>query len=307
MYPEVSVLITSYNDAAYVGTAIDSVLNQTVPPDEVIVVDANSTDGSRELLREYDREHDIVELVLLDEDPGIPATRNRALDRADGEYVTYLDSDDRFCPSKLEMELDRLRETDTAGVYSDHYFIDTDGTRQGRWGNDELPQGDLFRRCFTREWPRNSLFRNELTKRDALLSIGGYDESLEVYEDWDLRIRLTSDHELSYCPHPLSEYRRHDGGVSRRIDTVSHKDAFERVVEKNEPLLTRLRPPERRAVKSQLRAELSWLDTQAALRERRRLEGLWHYTALLARSPRHITNVGSVLGLLFGVVSADGD
>ena len=94
-----SILITSKNESDFLDRSINSALNQTHQPHEIVVVDAASEDDSQSLIREYvDSYPDVVRGVLLDEDPGIPEMRNIALESATGDLYTFLDGDDWFHP-----------------------------------------------------------------------------------------------------------------------------------------------------------------------------------------------------------------
>ncbi|HVM69550.1 MAG: glycosyltransferase family A protein [Microthrixaceae bacterium] len=109
--PLVSVVITVYNGAPYLAEAIESAHAQTWPHVEVVVVDDGSDDGSDEVARA----HDVV-FERLPERAGIGAARNRAASLASGEFVTFLDADDRFPPDKLEVQLAEFRRDPTLDV-----------------------------------------------------------------------------------------------------------------------------------------------------------------------------------------------
>lgn len=102
--PLVSVVITVYNGAPYLGEAIDSALAQTGANVEVVVVDDGSDDGSNEIALSRN-----VVFERLTERAGIGAARNRAAELATGDFVTFLDADDRFPPDKLEVQLAEFR------------------------------------------------------------------------------------------------------------------------------------------------------------------------------------------------------
>ena len=101
--PKVSVCIGAYNRKDYIRECVDSVLAQTWPDREIIVVDDASTDGTREILQAYG---DSIRLILRETNSGIcPITRNQAAAAARGEYVAFLDSDDLWPPARLQRQL----------------------------------------------------------------------------------------------------------------------------------------------------------------------------------------------------------
>ena len=111
MSPRISVYITSYNQKEYLVEAIDSVLNQTLKPFEIIIVDDCSTDGSREVIAGYAlRYPDLVNPIYHTRNQGVAQARIDALQMVTGDYVTYVDGDDRYLPTKLEKEARLLQE-----------------------------------------------------------------------------------------------------------------------------------------------------------------------------------------------------
>jgi glycosyltransferase involved in cell wall biosynthesis len=104
--PGISLIIPAYNAARYLGEALDSALNQTVRPRQIIVVDDGSTDNTLEVAQRYG---DRV-MVIAQENAGTSEARNRGLEKADQPLITFLDADDHFAPNKLERQLQALVE-----------------------------------------------------------------------------------------------------------------------------------------------------------------------------------------------------
>ncbi|GAB4532315.1 MAG: hypothetical protein Fur0018_20870 [Anaerolineales bacterium] len=247
---KISVYITSYNQKDVLSEAIESVLAQTLRPHQVIVVDDASTDGSREIIRGYAARYpNWITPVLHERNQGVAAARNSALAHVTGDYVAYLDGDDRYLPHKLAREAEALRTHPGAGIaFSDVYVINPQGQRIDRWTRSgRPPQGDIFPQTFARAFPGRRLFRNELVDFRAWQQCGAgfYDPHLRMYEDYDLRIRLTKHLPTVYVDEPLSEYRRHEGSL-RSAHPETYLQTFEYLCRKNAPLLDDL-PAEKRA------------------------------------------------------------
>jgi glycosyltransferase involved in cell wall biosynthesis len=207
----ISVIVTSYNQKADLKEAIESVLNQTHRPFEIIVSDDASTDSSPELIRRYEQEYPgLVKGVFHAGNQGISKNRNSGLKAASGELVAWLDGDDIFMPRKLEFELRRFREVPEARwIYSQVLEVDVENkSSRPRYG--KMHEGrifDHFITCMGQE-PRNPLVERELFKE-----IGLFDEEMDLYEDFDLCLRLSKNYDCACCPEPLMEYRIHSGGV----------------------------------------------------------------------------------------------
>jgi glycosyltransferase involved in cell wall biosynthesis len=236
---KISVFITSFNQKQYLIEAIDSVLAQTLPPSEIVIVDDCSQDGSQELIAGYaSRYPDLIKPIYHVVNRGVSQTRIDALNAVTGDCVTYVDGDDRFLVDKLEREAQVLQRLSTIKiVYANNYYITAEGVRTRVWADEEQPpEGDVFYQTFARDFPRHNLFRMELVDYRAWKRVGFHDPNLRLYEDWDMRIRLTKHYRVAYCKELLSEIRVHSKGLSS-AGAAEHLAALEQIVLKNEPLL----------------------------------------------------------------------
>jgi len=235
----ISVYITSYNQKSYLEEAIESVLGQTRRPDQLIIIDDASTDGSQEVIKGYVETYsDLILPIYHVRNAGIARTRVEALQAVVGDFVTYLDGDDRMLPKKLELEARQITEQKNISlVYSNHYYIDQYGERTGIWAESyPFPREGIFKDTFTRNFPGRNIFRMELINYPALKEIGFHDPELNLYEDYDLRIRMTKKLDAGFVDHPLFEIRRTGQGLSSQsID--HHLLALEYILEKNLHLL----------------------------------------------------------------------
>lgn len=237
---DISVYITSYNQKGYLKEAVDSVLAQTCKPSQVIIVDDASTDGSQDLISSYcSRYGKLFTVILHERNLGVTRSRINALEAVTGDYATFLDGDDRFLPTKLEKESRLLFGNPRAQIaFSNVRDIDENGSEIGTWAEqDKPPEGDVFWHVFARAFPKGRLFRSEMVNYHAWARIGFHDTKVpDLYEDYEMRIRLTKRLRTLYCPEILSEYRLHPGGLSRaRLD--GHVQALHYIYRKNAPLL----------------------------------------------------------------------
>jgi len=250
----VSVFITSYNQRAFLIEAIQSVLAQSLHPSQIIIVDDCSADGSQEVIGGFvSRYPNLITAIYHTQNQGIAQTRIDALRAVTGDYVTYVDGDDRFLPAKLEKEARLLqRNPDAQIAFSNNYYMTVDGVHTGVWaGSETPPQGNVFRQTFARDFPKRSLFRMELVEYNAWKKIGFHDPTLHLYEDFDMRIRLTKRYRTVYCDEPLSEIRIHNTGLSK-AKAAQHLAALEYIYRKNMPLLDDLSVAERRDAQRKL-------------------------------------------------------
>jgi glycosyltransferase involved in cell wall biosynthesis len=250
--PKISVYITSYNQKRYLIEAIESVLTQSLKPHEIIIVDDCSNDDSQELIAKYTQKYpNLIFPIYHTKNFGVVQTRLDALNAVTGDFVTYVDGDDRFLPEKLEREFEILAGNPKAQIaFSNNYYINPAGQPIGRWVEEEKPpQGFIFKETFGRIFPKNSLFRMELVNYQAWKAVGFHDPAITIYEDFDMRIRMTKHFQAAFCDEPLSEIRMHDKGLSK-LEAKQHLASLEFIYHKNRYLLDDLDESDREIVKN---------------------------------------------------------
>src|SRR5207302_6249746 len=223
--PLVSVCMPSFNHAAFLPTAIESVLKQTYPYVQLIIVDDGSTDKSLEIAQGYASRYPERVQVFTHEGNahrGVSATANLAFQRSSGGYWCGLSSDDAFVRDKVERQVTFLAEHPEIGVvYGPATVIDADGRRVGL----------TFARDLTREPdPLLSLLegnflhpRTVMVRRDCLEKVGLRDESLE-YDDWELWIRIAAHYKIAFLPGPVAYYRIHPTSTAIGQPPEFHRD-----------------------------------------------------------------------------------
>jgi glycosyltransferase involved in cell wall biosynthesis len=199
--PLISVVIPTYNRAATIARALDSVVRQSHRPIEIIVVDDGSTDGT---LRAIDGEHCPVPLtvVALGQNQGAAAARNHGIAMASGDYVAFLDSDDQWQPDKLERQLAALAE---AGLeYGASYTGIASYAEDGRLCalSRATAEGDLRLALLNHNLVGSTSCM--LARRTLLQQIGGFNASLRSCQDWDLWIRLAGHTRFACVAEPLT-------------------------------------------------------------------------------------------------------
>ena len=209
----ISVIIPAYNAAAFVREAIDSVLAQTHPDVEVIVVDDSSTDDTPAILSSYgDR-------IRVHRQPngGVSAARNRGASMSSGEWIAFLDADDVWTPDKLERQ---LASATTPISYTNRYNFGLRGDLpEDQSEATPLLDGDIFVALMLRG---NFVTTSSVMIRRALfLDLGGFARSPRVCEDWDLWLRVAARHEFGVVANPLVGYRFTAASLSTNYRAMS--------------------------------------------------------------------------------------
>ena len=207
----VSVVIPCFNHGQFLGNAIESVLAQTYENFEIIVVDDGSTDDTADVAKRYP-----TVKYIGQQNAGRSAARNAGLRQSRGEFVAFLDADDRLLRHALETGLDCLREHPECAFVSGHCrVIDTSGSilaapRQRCVQHDhyvELLRGGTYIWC-----PASVLYR-----RRVFDFVHGFDPAMVPVEDYDLYLHITKDFPVHCHGQVIVEYRQHSSNTSRNL------------------------------------------------------------------------------------------
>jgi glycosyltransferase involved in cell wall biosynthesis len=203
---KVSVVIPTYNYGRFISEAIESVLRQTYPIFEIVVVDDGSTDNTEEIVAKFG---DKVKYIKQ-KNGGVGLARNTGVRHSTGEFIAFLDADDIWLPHKIERQVQLLQKDGEVGLVTvgmrefgkDGKTITKYQTGQNGWCAENillLGAGIAA--------PGSSL----LIKRDVFERVGGYDEMKDMHpsEDWEFCYRVARRFKLAFLPELLVEYRNH--------------------------------------------------------------------------------------------------
>lgn len=147
--PLVSVITPAYNAARFICETMDSVRAQTYENWEMIIVDDQSSDNTVQLVKRYEQKDNRIRLVQLNQNSGSAIARNTAMDHANGRYIAFLDSDDRWLPKKLQKQLCFMQENDLAFTFTKYVRMHENGelTNGISKAPVKLSYDDLMKRC----------------------------------------------------------------------------------------------------------------------------------------------------------------
>ena len=237
--PLVTVVTPAYNVAKYVGETVDSVLRQTFHDFEYLVVDDGSVDNSAEIIKAHVGDDPRFRLVQ-GEHRGLSATRNAGVREAKGQYIAFLDGDDRWHPKFLERQLQLIQSLppDVGAVFCRSRLVLENGTpvffqwqRAGRYDFDDF-------------LVNNNPARNGsslLIRKSCFADVGGFDEDLRYIEDLDmwLRIAATSKTPVLWASkYFLVDMRLRPGSITR--DRAGLESALSNMLESQTAKLRRL-------------------------------------------------------------------
>jgi glycosyltransferase involved in cell wall biosynthesis len=185
--PRVSIIIPTYNRANLLGEAVASALGQDFQDNEVIVIDDGSTDETKDLLATF-RDQRLI--CVHQENAGRSRARNRAIAMARGEYITFLDSDDYYLPSKVGTQVAFLDANPEFGIaYMSGFCVNDDRLSYNQTYRASL-SGRLYSQiAFFR--PHTITLPNVMVRKEILAQVGGFDEAMERFEDTDFLRRIS--------------------------------------------------------------------------------------------------------------------
>ena len=221
--PLVSVLVPLYNHEAYIGCCLDSILADTYPNKELIVIDDGSHDGAAAVVRQW-QERNAHRLggcftFVSRENQGISRTLNELITRSRGEYIAFVSSDDFLLADSIRVRMEYLQTHPAKGlVLCDYVVVDRDGAVLFPSGIEGYYRGN--KRCLAHDGliAYELIYRWSIAgpvylyRKDLFTEIGGYDEQL-IVEDWDICLKLAARDLVGFVDYPGAAYRLHGANV----------------------------------------------------------------------------------------------
>ncbi|NJK38064.1 MAG: glycosyltransferase [Oscillatoriales cyanobacterium RM2_1_1] len=223
--PLVSVIIPVYNGEKTIVETIFSVLNQSFQDFELIIINDGSTDQTLEIIAQF--QDDRIQPFTYP-NAGLATSRNRGIARAQGQYISFIDADDLWTSDKLEAQFQALESTPKAAVaYSWTDLIDQSSQFLNTDSRASF-SGNVYPHILLGSFPSNG--SNVMVRRQALLELGGFDESLNAAEDWEMWIRLAANYFFVAVSKPQILYRISPGSMSTKL--TQHETESLKVIER---------------------------------------------------------------------------
>ncbi|WP_460891927.1 glycosyltransferase family 2 protein [Rufibacter soli] len=214
--PLVSIVMAAYNEEKYIKEAIDSILSQTYPHFEFIIVNDGSTDKTEEIILSYQDPR--IRYVKNETNLRLIASLNKGLSLAEGKYIARMDSDDISLPKRLEIQVAFMEANPLIGISGAQLIVfgSEDSTMNYPLQHEDLQLRLLITSCF----PNNLVvFRNEIIKKHSLNFTEGYHHG-EDYKFWTQWLQITKGANL---PDYLVKYRFHPSSVSHKFKDVQRQ------------------------------------------------------------------------------------
>ena len=222
----VSVVIPTHNRAYILPRAVRSVLGQTYPIHEIVIVDDGSTDDTDSVVWQFQRQYSQVKHFKIPKS-GAQAARNEGIRQATGTWIAFLDSDDEYLSDKIEKQMDVAIHEKVSAVHCECYV------KRG----DQLPvlfgtpaiKGNIYKTVLSSPGPT---FPSLLVRKSALEAVGLLDQEVPSFQEWDTIVMLAKDNDFGYVHEPLFVYYCHDGETISK-DMKRHTLGYAYIVEKH--------------------------------------------------------------------------
>ncbi len=243
MNPTVSVIIPTYNYARFIGEAIESVLAQTYPIAEIIIIDDGSTDETEDVVAEFGEKVRYIK----QENSSVSVARNNGAKNASGDFLAFLDADDAWLPEKIEKQIAKFREDEQIGlVHCGMREFDSETRETLRLHLEEGEEGWVADDLLLVDRPviigRGGAI---VVSREAFETVGGFDtEFLQPgSEDWDFCYRIARKYKVGFVPEILVDYRNHGGNYTKDAKVMEHsmKLYLEKAFKTNDKNILQLR------------------------------------------------------------------
>tara|TARA_Y100001970_G_C14243085_1_gene866129 strand:- start:1241 stop:2077 length:837 start_codon:yes stop_codon:yes gene_type:complete len=211
---KISVIIPTFNRIDILNRAIDSVLNQSINPYDIIVVDDGSTDGTSDMIKQ---KYKSIKLIQQ-KNSGVSAARNNGIKNAQGDWIALLDSDDEWKKNKLEEQVIKLIDNPKYDFCHTNEIWIRNGIRVNQKKRHKKYGGFIFDKCLDicRISPSSVLLNKNIFNH-----VGWFNNELPVCEDYDLWLRITADFEILFIDKPLIvKYGGHNDQLSQSVEAI---------------------------------------------------------------------------------------
>ncbi|MDQ3929530.1 MAG: glycosyltransferase [Chloroflexota bacterium] len=210
MRPTVSAVITTYNYGRFISRAIESVLAQTLQPDEIIMVDDGSTDDTAQVVARY---ADRGLRYVYKANGGGSSARNAGILASHCELIAFLDADDVWLPHKLERQVEQMVRHPNLGLVSgSEWQVDERGEHPYLVARQPLEAAGVYKQMLVENFIGNTSLA--LVRRSVFDKVGMFDEKVPLGHDWDMWLRIARAYPISILEEPLIYYTRHSGSLS---------------------------------------------------------------------------------------------
>lgn len=222
----ISVVIPTFNREKLIERAVESVLNQSYNDIEIIVVDDCSTDNTHLIMEKY-KNNKKVKYIKLKTNSGACRARNEGIRNASGDIIAFLDSDDEWHKDKLMKQYAFFKKKNAEIVVCNYLYEKEKKCEKAiKHQQDVITYNQLlYENCIT----TGAI----LVKKDLIEKVGGFDEKMPRYQDWELVLRIAKESRIYFCDEPLLTLHYQKQSISNSTSKEKKYTALEIIYKKN--------------------------------------------------------------------------
>ncbi len=290
-HPKVSIIIPTFNRAHLLPRTITSVLSQTFKDFELIIVDDGSTDNTREIVKEFQKEDSRIKYIWQKNSGGPASPRNTGIKNSLGEYIAFLDSDDEWLPEKLEKQIGLSLSQKELKIIGCNCWKIKNAQKKKHKIQENILKKDPFSKmlegcCFITS-PSSVIVPAKIFSK-----VGLFDEKIKVSDDWDMWIRILKNYTFDFVRDPLFNYHIHGENISGETNKEKQIKDCSIILKKNKECYEK-----NLLAKSKI---LSYVGSYHIANGRKKL-GKKYFLKSLKYSPLYYKNYINLLISLFGV------
>lgn len=226
--PLISVVMNCFNGEKFLKEAIDTVKNQTYKNWELIFWDNKSSDKSKEIFDSYKDSR--LRYFLAQEHTSLYKARNYAIEKSEGDFISFLDTDDLWDQKKLELQISYFEKPDVGVVFSNLWIIKKNMNVKKLYSNKKLPSGDIYKNLIKNY--NVGILTAVIRKTYYLKLEKKFDERFSMIGDFDLFLRLSKLCKFQSIQFPLASYRLHGKNLTI-VNKEKEVDEFEIWLDEN--------------------------------------------------------------------------
>lgn len=218
--PLVSVIMNCYNSDTYLKEAIDSVIAQTYTNWEIIFWDNQSTDKSAQIVKSYNDER--IKYYYASTHTSLGEGRNRALEKVNGDFISFLDCDDFYLPQKLRKTLEAFDDQKIGLVYTNGYTLYEDKNIKKPFYKKPQIEGNIFNQWIA---SYNAMIPSVMFRKSVLKNLNyWFDKRFNMIEEYDFFLNLSQYCQIRYCHNKLCIWRAHKSSITWRAEENFQKE-----------------------------------------------------------------------------------
>ena len=212
--PLVSVIVNCFNGEEFLYQSIKSILNQTYKKTEIIFFDNNSTDNSLKIIKKFNNKKIKIFKNSTKKTFKLYKARNKAIDKAKGDFISFLDTDDTWNKNKLSSQISAFKKNPSINIfYSNYNLFFQNKKKTKKKSNTILPSGFILQHLLN----DYCIGINTLLINKKIFKKFRFDENYNIIGDFDLLIKISSKHKIVALQKPLANYRVHKNNFSKNI------------------------------------------------------------------------------------------